>query len=96
MSKLHPTAYWTEPEISQGLSQTDPIIIGLPAGLVDRSVVNAASSNEAEIELGIQSAKKRLKKVLVPACGMDNARSVSTPCPVVLFHACIAAATGNC
>jgi hypothetical protein len=37
-------------EISQGLSQTDPIITGPPAGLVDGSVVNAASSNEAEIE----------------------------------------------
>lgn len=40
----------TKLEISQGLSQTDPIITGPPAGLVDGSVVNAASSNEAEIE----------------------------------------------
>ena len=40
----------TKLEISQGLSQTDPIITGPPAGSVDGSVVNAASSNEAEIE----------------------------------------------
>jgi hypothetical protein len=37
-------------EISRGLSQTDQIITGPPAGLVDGSVVNAVSSNEAEIE----------------------------------------------
>jgi len=40
----------TKLEISQGLSQTDQIITGPPAGLVDGSVVNAVSSNEAEIE----------------------------------------------
>jgi hypothetical protein len=38
---------WKSP---QGLSQTDQIITGPPAGLVDGSVVNAVSSNEAEIE----------------------------------------------
>ena len=41
----------TKLEISPGsLSQTDQIITGPPPGLVDGSVANAVSSNEAEIE----------------------------------------------